>query len=118
MKLYPTHLVLISKPGLMRNSLLAYFRSLVSMNLEITTIDPAEFIEQDYSYTAEALVLNEENDPHEIDQILRMVDQTQSRLLVIVDDVYRQRELLQVTTAPVVVWGFIRQNLEQFLSEL
>jgi hypothetical protein len=112
------HLVLISKPGLMRNSLLAYFRSLPLKNLQTTAVEPIAFLTQEMPQTPDAMIINEENDPEEIDRILQMACQIQCRSLFIVGDVSRQRDLIQVTDAPVLVWGFIRQGLEQFLLEL
>jgi hypothetical protein len=112
------HMVLVSKPGLMRNSLMAYFRALPLKNLQTSAVDPVAFLTQEMLQTPDALIVNEENDPEEIDRILQMACQIQCRLLFIVGDVSRQRDLIQVTDAPVLVWGFTRQGLDQFLLEL
>ncbi len=113
-----TLLVLISKPGLIRNSLLAYFRSLAGQNTEISFVEPVEFLEQTDAQTADVLIINEDRDAHVVDQILEKLNATQSRFMVIVNDVARQRELQDRTTANVLVWGLIRSSLEKFLADL
>jgi hypothetical protein len=118
MAIMMTHLVLISKSGLVGNSLLSYCRSLVSHHFQTETMDPAKFLACPGEATADGLIIVEEDNPAEVDQIVQAVGSSAQPAVVVVQDYYRQRALQLKTRLPVLLWGMIDQNLAMFLFEL
>jgi hypothetical protein len=113
-----THLVLISKSGLVGNSLLSYCRSLVSHHFQTETMDPAKFLACPGEVSADGLIIVEEGNPAEVDQIVQAVCTSPFPAIIVVQDYYRQRALQMKTQLPVLLWGMIDQNLARFLFEL
>jgi hypothetical protein len=118
MEMQTTQLVLVSKPGLICNSLLSYFRSLAAHSIQSTTLAPADYLSLAGHVAADIVIVNEEDKPGEVDQIMQMESATNNRLVVIVKDMTRRRELQQKKNVLVLVWGLLDKNFEQFLIEL
>jgi hypothetical protein len=112
-----TQLVLVSRPGLVSNSLLSYCRSLITHNFQSEIMDPAEFLHPTKPLVADVLIVIEEDNPGEVDQIIQKIAAFHYRSIVIVRNIHRQCELRLKTTQPVLVWGLIDQSLAKFLFE-
>jgi hypothetical protein len=112
-----TRLVLISKPGLVSNSLLSYCRSLAAHNLQAETMEPEAFLHLANPLAADILMIVEEDNPAEVDQIIQTIGSDPYRSIVIVMDIHRLYELRLKTSLPILVWGLIDQSLAKFLFE-
>jgi hypothetical protein len=112
-----TELVLVSRPGLVSNSLLSYCRSLAAHNFRSEIMEPEDFLQRADQVSADILIVIEDDNPAEVDQILQTIEPLQRRSIVIVRDIHRQCELRLKTNLPVLVWGLIDQSLAKFLFE-
>jgi chemotaxis response regulator CheB len=109
MRQNPTELLMVSKPSLMSSSLLSYFNAINQTKFHSVVLEPQEFLSHLEQFCPDVLVIYEENNALEVDQMLSAVDAFTSRLIVIVGNTDRQREVQQKTGALVLVWGFFSQ---------
>ncbi len=112
-----THLLLISKPGLVSHSLLAYCRSLVSRQIQAELMEPVEYLRLAGQVAADLIVILDGDNTHEVEQVIDCAAGARQRAIVIVDDIYRQRILRAHTEQPVLIWGLINQNPALYLFD-